>query len=831
MFRTLSCLTDEHAAWVLPLSALVCWVSCHATFGLLKQARESSGYAAAIWIVATGAAAGAGIWSTHFIAMLGYNPPISTGYDLRLTLASLGVAIVAALGAVTLIRAAASSTAIVISGITLTSGIAAMHFTGMAGVRIPGRFVWDEALIAAAISSGIVLTCASLFVFIRRLTRYPRSAAATLLASAIGTLHFLSMAAARAVADPSIPAPDDELARGALAGGIAAIMLTVLAFSALALFADHLRRANRALAMNGAALRVSEERLARALDAGSDGLWDWNINTGQTWFSDRWLTMLGYEPGELESHVRTWHRLVHPEDEARALELLQGHFDGRSSIYESEHRLRRKDGSWAWVLARGKVVQRDALGRPEQIVGTHIDVGERKIAQERIAHMARHDGLTGLANRTHFHELLRLTLREVAGNGGACALMCLDLDRFKTVNDTVGHMAGDEVLKLVAERIAERVQPWGTVARLGGDEFAVLVTSNPTDDYLEKLAVELVATVSEPFSYGGQSIQIGLSIGIARAPQHGLVERVLFSRADLALYQAKADGRSCYRLFDAAMDEAITRRRELERDLRKALTDEELQLHYQPQVRAGTSELIGFEALVRWRHSTRGVIPPSEFIPIAEETGLISALGEWVLRTACSEAASWTRPLKLAVNLSPREFQQSDLPDLILSILNETGLPPSRLEIEITETAIFADTSRARSILQRLKALGITIAMDDFGTGYASLATLQAFPFDKIKIDRSFVGQIETSPQAVAIVRAVLGLGRGLGICVVAEGVETAAQMRFLANEECHELQGYLFGKPQPIGSFAEAVGGRPLLSATHRSPTRHADEFTAIAS
>ncbi|WP_335339349.1 bifunctional diguanylate cyclase/phosphodiesterase [Bosea sp. PAMC 26642] len=807
-------------------------MSCHTAFGLLKQARESTGWAAFIWLAATAAAAGAGIWSTHFIAMLGYAPPLSIGYDVGLTLASLGVAIATAFGAAMVIRTASSSTAIVASGIILTSGIAAMHFTGMAGVRIPGRFVWDEALVAAALASGTVLTCAALFVFTRRPTRYPRAVAATLLAGAIGTLHFVSMAAARAVPDPSIAAPDDGLARGALAVGIAAVMLTILAFSALTLFADRLRRVNRALASHGAALRVSEERLARALDAGSDGLWDWNISTGQTWLSDRWLTMLGYEPGELEGHVRTWQRLVHPQDEAKALELLQAHFDGHSPVYEFEHRLRRKDGSWGWVLARGKVVERDNLDLPQRIVGTHIDIEGRKIAEQQIAHMARHDGLTGLTNRTSFHELLRLALREAADAGGACAVMCLDLDGFKMVNDTVGHMAGDELLKLVAARIAERIHPADTVARLGGDEFAVLVKSNPTNEGLGSLAKELISAVGEPFAYSGQTIEVGLSIGIARAPQDGLVEQLLFSRADLALYQAKAEGRNCYRIFDAALDEAITRRRELERDLRMVLANEGLELHYQPQVRASTRELVGFEALVRWRHPARGSIPPSEFIPLAEETGLISALGEWVLRTACSEAAGWARPLKVAVNLSPREFQQGDLPDLILGILTETGLSPNRLEIEITETAIFADMGRALSILRRLKALGISIAMDDFGTGYASLATLQAFPFDKIKIDRSFIGQVEVSPQAAVIVRAVLGLGRSLGICVAAEGVETIDQMRFLVDEECEELQGYLFGKPQPIGSFAEAIDGREAFEgAIAPAPVRSAAAQMAFAS
>ncbi|WP_244607031.1 EAL domain-containing protein [Bosea sp. CS1GBMeth4] len=812
-------MTDEHAAWVLPLSGLVCWVSCHTTFGLLKQARESTGWAATAWLVATGSAAGAGIWSTHFIAMLGYNPPVAIGYDLRLTLASLGVAIAAASGAATLIRAAAGPATIIAGAIVLTAGIAAMHFAGMAGVRIPGLFVWDERLVAAALVSGAVLTCAALFVFLHRIGRYPRAIAATLLTGAIGSLHFLSMAAARAAPDPSMAVPDDGLARGALAAGIAAVMLAILAFSALTLFADHLRRANRALASHGAALRDSEERLALALDAGSDGLWDWNIDTGHVWLSDRCSTMLGYGPGELEGHVRTWRRLIHPDDEAKALDTLDAHLGGRSPVYEFEHRLRRKDGGWSWVLARGKVVQRDPLGRPGRMVGTHIDIGARKIAEEQIAHMARHDGLTGLANRTCFHDLLRRALQEVADDGGACALMCLDLDRFKIVNDTAGHMAGDELLRLVAARIAACIHPTDTVARLGGDEFAVLVKSHPTDEYLANLARMFIAAVGQPFVFDGQMIEIGLSVGIACAPQHGLAEQLLFSRADRALYRAKAEGRNNYRFFDTAMDAAIIQRHELERDLRKAFLGGGLQLHYQPQVRAHTGELVGFEALLRWSHAERGIIPPGEFIPLAEETGLIAQLGEWVLRTACAEATRWARPLKVAVNLSPREFQQDDLPELILGILSETGLPPERLEIEITETAIFADTNRALLVVRRLKEAGISLAMDDFGTGHASLATLQSFPFDKIKIDQSFVGQIEVNPQAAVIVRAVLGLGRSLGIRVVAEGVETMDQMRFLVAEQCEELQGHLFGRPQPIESFADAIAGAEVSRAAASAP------------
>ncbi len=317
----------------------------------------------------------------------------------------------------------------------------------------------------------------------------------------------------------------------------------------------------------------------------------------------------------------------------------------------------------------------------------------------------------------------------------------------------------------------------------------------------------MIAEIGTPVTIGEQQVEVGLSVGIAIAPEHGADAESVFKRADLALYRAKADGRNAARLFSPAMDEQAAERRRLEVDLRRAIARDELVLHYQPQIKTATGELTGFEALVRWRHPVHGLVPPSRFIPIAEETGLIVGLGDWVLRAACREAAGWSSPLKVAVNLSTQQLQQLDLPETVLGILTETGLSPSRLEIEITESAIIDDMERALVVLRRLKAFGVGIAMDDFGTGYSSLATLQAFPFDRIKIDRSFVGQVEASPQAAVIVRAVLGLGRSLGMGVVAEGVETPAQHRFLAEEACEELQGYLFGKPQPIACFAALVG------------------------
>jgi diguanylate cyclase (GGDEF)-like protein/PAS domain S-box-containing protein len=553
-------------------------------------------------------------------------------------------------------------------------------------------------------------------------------------------------------------------------------------------------------------LQVSETRLALAQDAGSDGLWDCDLTTGEAWSSDRWWGVLGYEPGELASHAHTWRALLHPEDAGAAERSLIEHLSGRAPTFACEHRMRRKDGSWAWMMTRGKVVARAADGRALRFIGTQIDISARKAAEGQVAHMARHDGLTDLPNRALFYERLEIRLADMHLNGGACAVLCLDLDHFKAVNDSLGHLAGDALLRVVAHRLRFAVRAEDTVARLGGDEFAVLMTDAGDLCRVEALAERLADTVLAPVPFGEQRMEVGLSIGIALAPAHGTDSEALFKRADLALYRAKAEGRSTHRVFEPAMDKVAAERRNLERDLRRAIEGGELTLHYQPQVTTTTGELLGFEALVRWAHPKRGLIPPSAFIPLAEESGLILALGEWVLRAACREAARWERPLKVAVNLSPRQFQQADLPERVLAILTETGLSPKRLELEITETLIINDMARALSILRRLKAFGISIAMDDFGTGYSSLATLQAFPFDKIKIDRSFVSHVEANSQAAVIVRAVLGLGRSLGMSVVAEGVETEEQMRFLATEACDEAQGYLIGRPQPIERFAEQL-------------------------
>jgi diguanylate cyclase (GGDEF)-like protein/PAS domain S-box-containing protein len=459
----------------------------------------------------------------------------------------------------------------------------------------------------------------------------------------------------------------------------------------------------------------------------------------------------------------------------------------------------------ARIVTSTRVPILDLDGRPQYLLTVVHDVTERRRAEAHIAHLAHHDPLTDLPNRAAFNERLSAMLETARGSGQRFAVMCLDLDRFKDVNDVFGHSSGDALLCAAARRLQANAQG-AFLARFGGDEFMLLVNEGSRPAAAAAVADRLVAAFADDFDIGGQKLRVGLSVGVAIYPTHGVDAMWLLSNADAALYRAKAEGRGTVRFFESDMDAELRERRTLQRDLQWALARNELVLHYQPQASIDGT-IVGFEALVRWRHPTRGLIAPATFIPIAEDSGLIIPIGEWVLRAACSEAASWPSALNVAINLSPVQFRHGDLPALVHSTLLATSLAPNRLELEVTESVLIGDFPRALSILRRLKALGIGIAMDDFGAGYSSLSYLQSFPFDKIKIDRAFIANLERNPQSSAIVRAVINLGRGLDLPVIAEGVETEDQRSFLLREACSAIQGFLIGRPLPVEQYAQLVG------------------------
>jgi diguanylate cyclase (GGDEF)-like protein/PAS domain S-box-containing protein len=488
-------------------------------------------------------------------------------------------------------------------------------------------------------------------------------------------------------------------------------------------------------------------------------------------------------------------KLVWNEDE----ELLQA-----GELFLDNHTIELR-GRESRIVTINRKLLRDGNGVPQFMVAVIHDITERKRAEERIAHLAHHDPLTDLPNRASFNERLAAALGRRIGSAGRFAVVCIDLDRLKEVNDVFGHAAGDRLLCEVSRRLLAAA---GDVflARLGGDEFALIAETVDAPSDIAELTDRLLAVIQSDLDIEGSPIRAGLSIGVAVFPDDGRDATTLLANADAALYRAKAEGRGVTRFFKADMDKRLRERHALRHDLGLAIERGELAVFYQPQARV-TGEIIGFEALLRWRRSRLGPVPPSTFIPIAEESRLIVQIGEWAMREVCREAASWPRRLGVAVNLSPVQFQHGDLPSLIHSILLETGLAANRLELEITEGVLMTDSPRALSVLRRLKALGVRIAMDDFGKGYSSLSYLQSFPFDKIKIDRAFVSKLERNPQSAAIVRAVLGLARGLGLPVLAEGVETEEELAFLAAEACDQVQGYLIGRPLPIADYAEATG------------------------
>jgi diguanylate cyclase (GGDEF)-like protein/PAS domain S-box-containing protein len=480
----------------------------------------------------------------------------------------------------------------------------------------------------------------------------------------------------------------------------------------------------------------------------------------------------------------------------------------KRGLLTEEHPISTKDGLRLFLTRRMTVL--DDAGEPQYLIKTHEDVTDRRQTESRMAHMAYHDGLTDLPNRAAFLQALAQMIEACEGSDEEFAVLSIDLDGLKEINDVFGHATGDKLLIEVGRRIQASARG-GVVARLSGDEFGLIIDGKqPVAGML--LAEKLAEALTNEFMIDGKSVRTGVTTGISIFPHNGADAASLLANAGAALFRAKAKSRGSISIYEPEMDQQIRDRRVLHQDLSVAIRNGELSLYYQPQAMArqtvASSEIIGFEALARWLHPVRGFVSPGDFIPIAEESGLIVEMGEWILREACREAASWAMPLQIAVNLSPAQFMHGDVVGLVHSILLETGLAPDRLELEITEGVLIEDFDRGLALLRRLKALGVRISMDDFGSGYSSLSYLQAFPFDKIKIDRAFVMNLGRNPQSAAIVRAVIGLGHGLEMSIVAEGVETQEQLGFLADVGCDAVQGFYIGKPLPIGQYAALVGG-----------------------
>jgi diguanylate cyclase (GGDEF)-like protein len=548
--------------------------------------------------------------------------------------------------------------------------------------------------------------------------------------------------------------------------------------------------------------RIDEQLLETVLDNMSQGVLMFDSETRLIFCNRRYLEMYGLIP-----------EVARPGRYLRDL-LIQRIQNGTFADDPDEYIVRLREG----IAAQGSFYHTTHLpdSRAFSVVSkpiagggwlaTHEDITERQRSEGRIAHMARHDALTDLPNRVMLRERLEHELKRVK-RGECLAVLCLDLDQFKSVNDALGHPIGDELLKLVADRLRGCTREPDTVARLGGDEFAIIMTQmqQPTD--AAALSKRICDSIVKPYQIEGHQIVTDISIGISVAPFDAQDADPLLRNADMALYGAKADGRGTYRFFEPEMNTRMKARRELEMDLRKALVGKEFELYYQPLVNLQSNEVNGFEALLRWNHPKRGLISPADFIPIAEETGLIVPLGEWVLKAACYEAIDWPDHLKVAVNLSPAQLNNRNLLNVVMAALAETGMPARKLQLEITETVLLQNTFATLATLHELRKLGVQIALDDFGTGYSSLSYLRSFPFDKIKIDRSFIQDLSNGAEPVAIVQAVANLAKCLNMTSTAEGVETQQQMDMLQSMGCSEMQGYLFSRARPANEIRQFFG------------------------
>lgn len=550
------------------------------------------------------------------------------------------------------------------------------------------------------------------------------------------------------------------------------------------------------------ALRESEERYALAAAGANDGLWDWNLGSNRIFFSDRWKEMLGFSADEIGDGAEEWFSRIHPEDVQRVTAQIDAHLSGAAANFESEHRVRHFDDSYRWMLVRGLAV-RDADGNAYRIAGSMTDITERKRSEEQAIHDALHDSLTSLANRTLFLERVRQALaRQRRTPSAQFAVIYLDLDRFKVVNESLGHVHGDDLIIAAARRLEQNLKFGDTVARLGGDEFAIMLEDVRDKEDATGLSDMLQKALSTPFMLGGKEVFTTASMGIAHSAENYVRPEDILRDAELAMYRAKELGKARSVAFDPAMRGTTVTPLDVETDLRRALERHEMVLNYQPIVSLSDGKIRGFEALARWHHPERGDIPPSEFIPLAEETGMIVELGQWVLRNACAQMVEWNRdftdqgPFEISVNLSGRQFTQLDLVRMVTNSLEGTGLQANCLKLEITESALMENAQRSAQMLRHLKELDIKVCVDDFGTGYSSLSYLHTFPIDTLKIDKSFVQDMGRNRHNLEIVRTIALLAQNLRLDVIAEGVETPEQLAQLRAIGCGYAQGFLFSRP-----------------------------------
>lgn len=806
MYRTLYCLASEHDYRLVLLAALICITAAFTAFRLYAHVVASSGFRRIAFTTLTGVCTASGIWATHFVAMLAYNPGVPLGYDPVTTVGSLLVAM-AVTGAGFYLAAQPSQASPACGGAVIGAGIGAMHYTGMGAVLVPGALTWDVPIVVASLAIGMGLTSVALVKFHSEKNGVRASAiGAALLTLAICGLHFTAMGAVTIVPDPTVAPAPSSFDNPKLALAITAIAFVLLVSGLAASLVES--EASRQRKAADASFRRQSDELAQEIEE-RRRLFETSLDL--IFITDRKGTfirvspsstaILGYAPAEMVG--RSAVDFIFADDLTPTRQEMRQARAGRSTR-NFESRYVHKNGRVVTLLWCG------VWSEPEQkhfFVGR--DMTERKAAEDRLWHLAHCDQLTGLPNRNTLRDDLEALLRGDRPRQVCVALF--DLDGFKDVNDTLGHIAGDALLQQVAARLGDLARSSGAKAyRIGGDEFVVALPDCDTGE-AETLVSLIQQGLGERFEVNGQSVFIGTCIGFATAPQDGIDMEQLMSSADLALYDAKAAGGHTQRMFLPVLRERAQARRGLDLELRRAFAENEFVLHYQPQLRLRDGALVGAEALLRWRHPEKGLVAPGAFIDALAQSNIAVDVGKWILQTACAAATSWRKQghlIRIGVNLLPAHFQIGSLRQDVENALRHADLPAEALELEITENIALRHEDAMLRPLYELRDMGVGLAFDDFGTGYASLSHLTRFPLSRIKIDRSFVSRIgeDMTLEDTAVVRAVIGLAHNLGLEVTAEGVETALQEDLLRSEGCDEAQGFYYSRALEMAEFVRFV-------------------------
>ncbi len=750
------------------------------------------------WLVAAAVVFGCGVWSLHFVAMLAFTPGIPIAYSIPITFVSALAAIVGTLMALSVwLFLPPGPISIVAGGTLLGLSVSAMHYCGVMAMRLPGALRFDHDQVIASIVVSIAFAILALHRSGTLSSPWRRAEAVGWLALSICGLHFTAMSALSIELGPPINANDAVLGSQTLAVTVGSVSLAILLIGLAATLME--QRLARRAALELQRMRRMSDMSQEVLIIHRDGVILQANAAGGEMFAVPAQQLVGRQVLDLVS-------------EADRDAVRRGMEQATAEPGHQEIQVRTTTGALIPVeLSCGAI---DYESKPASVMALR-DLSARKRDEASIRHLAHHDALTDLPNRFLLQERLADALDDSRRTGEPVALLCLDLDRFKPVNDLLGHAAGDTLLKQAAARMRAELRSTDILARVGGDEF-VIVAKVQDAEKLTRLAERLTEAMARPFDLDGHSAEIGTCVGIALFPRDGDNQQALLHAADTALSRAKQESRGSFRFFEPLMDQALRARQKLGHDLGHALDREELRLHYQPVVSCVTGDVEGFEALLRWQHPEHGLVPPLEFIPLAEELGLITKIGQWALETACRTAAGWQGSHWVAVNVSPVQFRQFDLPEMVAAILARTGLPAARLEIELTESVLIEDSKRAADILSALRKLGVRIALDDFGTGYSSLSYLHALKFDKLKIDKSFVAQLKEDKDSAVIVGSIIGLAHSLGLSVVAEGVENYQQLTIVRDLMCDQIQGYLLGRPLAMDGPVELVAARArsLLSS-----------------